>query len=239
MPIDGNMKPEEVEVLAGEYILGLLDASDRDEFERLALERQDVAEAILQWQERLGALNDAFPEIVPPAQLKQDIAARLFSEPASAAGAAEGSGLWHATGFWRALALVSSALLIALALYTVQLAGTGDEEQPVLVVSLQSGETDYRFLAVHEPGTEKVRMTLVSGAVEAEKDFELWLVDPENDTVSLGVIEEGGSVIPLADEHAEVLRRGGKLAVSIEQKGGSPTGVAEGPVVAVGEPHEL
>ena len=112
-------------------------------------------------------------------------------------------------------------------------------EQPVLVVSLESGETDYRFLAVHEEGSDKVRMTLVSGEMESEKDFELWLVEPEKQTVSLGVIASGKSAVELTPEYAEILEKGGLLAVSIEQKGGSPTGVAQGPVVAVGAPREL
>ena len=112
-------------------------------------------------------------------------------------------------------------------------------EKPVLVVSLESGETDYRFLAVHEEGSDKVRMTLVSGAVDEARDFELWLVEPDKETVSLGVIEAGKSAIELTPEYVQILEKGGLLAVSLEQKGGSPTGVAQGPVIAVGAPNEL
>lgn len=112
-------------------------------------------------------------------------------------------------------------------------------EKPVLVVSLKSGETDYRFLAVHEEGSDKVRMTLVSGAVDEARDFELWLVEPDKETVSLGVIEAGKSAIELTPEYVQILEKGGLLAVSLEQKGGSPTGVAQGPVIAVGAPNEL
>jgi len=114
-----------------------------------------------------------------------------------------------------------------------------NRQQPVLVVSLESGDTDYRFLAVHEEGSDKVRMTLVSGAVDTGKDFELWLVEPDKQTVSLGVISSGKSVVDLSMEFADILEAGGLLAVSLEQKGGSPTGVAQGPVIAVGAPREL
>ena len=112
-------------------------------------------------------------------------------------------------------------------------------DKAVLVVSLESGETDYRFLAVHEEGSDKVRMTLVSGAVDEAKDFELWLVEPDRQTVSLGVIDAGKSAIELTPEYVAILEKGGLLAVSLEQKGGSPTGVAQGPVIAVGAPNEL
>lgn len=109
----------------------------------------------------------------------------------------------------------------------------------ILVVALESGETDYRFLAVHEPGTGRVRTTLVSGEIPREQDYELWLVDPDADTVSLGVIGEGNTAVELDADAARLLETRGLLAVSIEQKGGSPTGVAQGPVVAVGKPFEL
>lgn len=112
-------------------------------------------------------------------------------------------------------------------------------ETPVLVVSLESGDTDYRFLAVHEEGSDQVRMTLVSGAVDNDKDFELWLVEPEKQTVSLGVVEAGKTAVELTPEFAKILEAGGLLAVSLEQKGGSPTGVAQGPVIAVGAPNAL
>jgi anti-sigma-K factor RskA len=113
-------------------------------------------------------------------------------------------------------------------------------EKPVLVVSLESGETDYRFLAVHEEGSERIRMTLVSGgAAESDKDFELWLVEPEKDTVSLGVIDAGKTAIELNRDQVNALEAGGLLAVSLEQRGGSPTGMAQGPILAAGEPRRF
>lgn len=120
-----------------------------------------------------------------------------------------------------------------------EMAELRQKQRPVLVVSLESGETNYRFLALHEEGTDNVRMTLVSGEPVNERDFELWLVEPERDTVSLGVIESGRSAVELSPEQISILQSGGLLAVSLEQPGGSPTGVAEGPIVAVGSPHEL
>ncbi len=113
-------------------------------------------------------------------------------------------------------------------------------EKPVLVVSPESGETDYRFLAVHEEGSERIRMTLVSGgAAESDKDFEFWFVEPEKETVSLGVIDAGKPAIELNRDQVNALEAVGLLAVSPEQRGGSPTGMAQGPIVAVGEPKRF
>jgi anti-sigma-K factor RskA len=295
-------EPEDIETLAGEYVLGVLSADERRKFEQLAASVSDVAEAQVRWESRLASLNEKYEPISPPASLKAGLDARLFGSTSTAST----GGIWNALGFWRGLGLAGTAAAIGLAVYAAQLSGSltsnqdqltaaieqkteieqtllayegeladrnqrlgdmeqqlatrsGDlesaqsqvaalqdelleaqsREQPVLVVSLESGDTDYRFLAVHEEGSDKVRMTLVSGAVETGKDFELWLVEPDKQTVSLGVISPGKSAVELSMEFAEILEAGGLLAVSLEQKGGSPTGVAQGPVLAVGAPQRL
>jgi len=297
--------PEDLDLLAGEYVVGLLEGEARRDFEALSANVTDAADAKLRWENRLEALNEEYAPLAPPASTKQKIDEQLFSSTAMA-GKPVKAGLWNALGFWRGLGMVGSAAAVALGVYTTRLNDdltrsqtdltaaldskgqieetlksyetelaarnqqlTGLEtqlaanetrlneadalltqarldledamnrEQPVLVVSLESGETDYRFLAVHEEGSSKVRMTLVSGAVDSEKDFELWLVEPEKETVSLGVVEAGKTAVELTPEFVSILEKGGLLAISIEQKGGSPTGVAQGPVVAVGAPQEL
>ncbi len=297
-------KPEELDALAGEYVLGVMDSKERQDFEQLSASVTDVADARLRWENRLGSLNDEYQPITPPVSVKRKIDQALFTSTAKTATAS--GGLWNALGFWRGLGLVGSAAALAFGVYSARLnesltdtnsqltaaleekteiegslkafetelaarneklsglesqlaensekLGQADlqlaearaeleealtKETPVLVVSLESGETDYRFLAVHEEGSDKVRMTLVSGAVEDDKDFELWLVEPEKDTISLGVIAAGKSAVELTPEFVKIFEAGGLLAVSLEQKGGSPTGVAQGPVLAVGAPQQL
>lgn len=294
----------DLEVLAGEYVLGVGNVEDRAAFEEMCARQEAAAEARLRWENRLAALNDDYLDVEPPASIKSRIDQRLFGTAAKSAAAT--GGWWNSVPLWRGIGLAGSAAAIGLAVYAAglrsdldrnrgelsaaigelneientlsvfetELASRGSRlnelegelaaslekqqladsalttalaeleearssEAPLLVVSLESGETDYRFLAVHEEGSDKVRMTLVSGAVEPEKDFELWLVEPQSDTVSLGVISPGKSAVELSPEHVRILESGGLLAVSVEQKGGSPTGTAEGPVVAVGAPNEL
>lgn len=317
-----DIKPEDLEALAGEYVVGVLDGDARREFETLASSVSDAAEARTRWENRMSGLNSDYSPLAPPASVKSRLDERLFASTALSGNAAPAvkGGLMNALGFWRGLGMVGSAAAIALGVYTTrlneslddtnaqlsaaleekaasdetlkafeaelaarneklsgletELARSGERvsgletelasarekiaeadnalqlaraeleealnaEPPVLVVSLESGETDYRFLAVHEEGSDKVRMTLVSGEIESEKDFELWLVEPDKQVVSLGVVASGKSAVELTPEYVDILEKGGLLAVSIEQKGGSPTGVAQGPVVAVGAPREL
>ena len=288
---------DDLEALAAEYVVGVLEADERRRFEALVKTSPEAAEALLRWENRLHGLNEGYGAEVPPDAIKRQVDSRLFS------GAAEqkqkSGGLWQSLAFWRGFGLAGTAAAVALALWAAGLSGevsqtrialidaqkataqaeqnlkayegelaarserlaelegelaetrTGlqtaqaelaealERSQPILVVSLESGDTDYRFLAVHEEGSDEMRMTLVSGDAQADKDFELWLVEPNEQPVSLGVIGEGRTAVALTPEYTQVLEAGGLLAVSIEQKGGSPTGASQGPVVAVGSPQRL
>jgi anti-sigma-K factor RskA len=288
-------KTDDLDALAGEYVLGVLSSDERRRFERLVADNPQAALALHTWQNRLAPLNDGYTPVSPPASLKSSIDRRLFAT----ANPAVNNGLWNAIRLWRGLGLAGMAAAMVLALFSAnlyrdlgstradlsaavternesekallayegeladrsrqlakieeqltssngelaqvrdQLAEARSRQQPLLVVSLESGETNYRFLAVHEEGSDNVRMSLVSGDVESGKDFELWLVEPDKQTVSLGVIESGKTAVSLTARYAEILEAGGLLAVSLEQKGGSPTGVAQGPVIAVGAPQKL
>ena len=288
---------DDLEALAAEYVVGVLEADERRRFEALVKTSPEAAEALLRWENRLHGLNEGYGAEAPPDSVKQGIDKRLFAD--AVAQAEKSAGLWQSLAFWRGFGLVGTAAAVALALWAAGLSGevsqtrialidaqkaaTGAEQnlkayegelaarserlaqleselaetrtglqtaqaelaqalersQPILVVSLESGDTDYRFLAVHEEGSDEMRMTLVSGDAQADKDFELWLVEPNEQPVSLGVIGEGRTAVALTPQFTQVLEAGGLLAVSIEQKGGSPTGVSQGPVVAVGSPQRL
>jgi len=316
-----SKSPEELETLAGEYVVGVLDADERRAFEALAGSVTDASQAQLRWENRLTGLNDGYAPLAPDASVKARLDEKLFASTALAsAGEPAKGGLWNALRFWRGLGMVGSAAAVALGVYSTrlndglsdtsaQLTAALEEKQEIegqlttfegeiasrgeqlaalealiavereratslqadlasaeqriaeadgllrqaradledvlnrepayQVVSLESGETDYRFLAVHEQGSDEVRMTLVAGQIEARQDYELWLVEPEKETVSLGVVTSGKSSVDLTTQQVAILEKGGLLAISIEQKGGSPTGVAQGPVVAVGAPQEL
>jgi anti-sigma-K factor RskA len=66
-----------------------------------------------------------------------------------------------------------------------------------------------------------------SGPAAAEgQDYELWIIPEGQSAISLGVLREGELRVPVAD-----LPAGTTLAVTLETKGGSPTGVAQGPLL--------
>jgi anti-sigma-K factor RskA len=80
-----------------------------------------------------------------------------------------------------------------------------------------------------------VKLIGLSGAAVPDKDYELWYIKGDEPAVSMGVVPvEAKTEISLSPEARAKFDEGTILAVTLEQKGGSPTGVAQGPIVSVG-----
>ncbi len=66
------------------------------------------------------------------------------------------------------------------------------------------------------------------------QSYELWLLTPDGAALSLAVLGSLDARFEVPEGHRRRLREGGKLAVTVEPAGGSPTGKATGPVILVG-----
>ncbi|MBN9026544.1 MAG: anti-sigma factor, partial [Rhizobiales bacterium] len=87
------------------------------------------------------------------------------------------------------------------------------------------------FVASVDTASGTIRLRRVGAAPPPDKSFELWQVPAEGPTVSMGVADNISDLRPMNVS----LKPGEKLAISVEPKGGSPTGQATGPVVFVGD----
>ena len=228
------MDEDERDQLAAQYVLGVLDLAERREAQHLVESEPAFAELVARWEERLAPLADAFEPVAPPASSKTVIEARLF-------GATETrSGFWHSLAFWRPLALAASiALIVSIGFNLTRTAPSN--EGGSLIVSLQPADNSpVNFVALYQPASGEVRLSPVSGEAGTGKDFELWLIEGDNPAVSLGVLPKSGTAeISLPPDLAGKFRAGTTLAISLEPEGGSPTGVATGPVVAVGKANPI
>ena len=72
------------------------------------------------------------------------------------------------------------------------------------------------------------------GAVP-DKDFELWAIQGGNNPISMGVVPVGERhAVSISPEVMAGWGEGSVLAITLEEKGGSPDGNPHGPVVAKG-----
>ncbi len=198
------------EGLAAEYVLGTLPLPERLAAERLIASDAAFAAMVEAWQRHLEPLNDAYPDLDPPAGLLPRIEARLFP-------AAPRRARWRLP-FFGALAAAIAALVFFLPEVrpdpTLRATLTG-EGQPLTVTA-----------AYYEDSQELVFTRSAGPDAGADKDYELWVIPAGQAPVSLGVLRAAEVRVAMA-----ALPPGTTLAVTLEQTGGSPTGAPQGPLL--------
>jgi len=214
------------QLLAAEYVLGVLDAAQRDDAKRLLVQDPAFAAEVTFWEERLGGLTSAVTPVVPPAHVWNRINTAL-------APAARPGGLWNSLRFWRWSAFASAALAAA-SLAVVYFAVVSSPRGALVATLDASGQTG--FVAATDPDRNSITIVPASLATTEQRVLELWVIVPGDQPRSLGVIEAGRpvrvSVPPSLTAHMQV---DAALAVSLEPPGGSPTGLPTGPVIASGK----
>jgi anti-sigma-K factor RskA len=225
------------DLLAAEYVLGVLEADERQSAASRIENDADFAKLVDGWEIKLAPLASGYPEAEAPASVKAAIDRRLFaSTPISGIGR---QGLWSSLAFWRGLAL---ATVVALALSVILPLVDSPVEQPQarLVASLVADGSDVKYLVVYDSARHTVDLSHVAGKRAAGKDFELWVIEGKNPPVSMGVIPAGATArVPVPPLEEAKLEQGALLAISLEPEGGSPTGLPTGPVVAAGDLNNI
>jgi anti-sigma-K factor RskA len=221
------------EALAAEYALGTLQGRARRRFERSLKDDPRLRRTVAAWQERLAPLNEAVEPVQPPARVWRGIERQIRPT------ARRRSRFWDSLGFWRAVSIASTVAALLLAAYLGALAPTAkprdmmvavlsdDQAHPALTVSWRADQRGDKYLQIR-----------VLGHAEMAPDtaWELWMLPGgEGKPVSLGLIttHETQTVVVPARLSSAIDDASG-LAMSVEPKGGSPTGVPTGPVLYKG-----
>ena len=225
------------EVLAGEYVVGVLDATARIAVEERMRRDRGFAAIVHRWEQNLSSFDREYAEEMPPAHLFSRIDAQLHGvggEAAEARGRGALSSLWGSVVFWRGLTLASICAMMAISV--IRLDGPQGSGAGSLVAEMVGQDNAISLIASYDQSSGRLRVTPVASGEQEQRSLELWLVEGENTPVSLGVLPqtgEGELVIPSAMRNR--VGPGVAFAVSLEPFGGSPTGKATGPVLAVGQ----
>lgn len=215
--------------LVAEYVLGLLSAAEHTRIGRLIEDDQALRAERDFWVSRLGAMNDEFAPTPPPAHIYGAIEARVFG------AAAKPVSWWESLLVWRSIATGALALAVAAVGFNLL-----EPRQDVgalttqLVAALEEEGSNVKFVALYD-GSGNVRLTALSGEAVPDKDFELWAIQGGNNPVSMGVVPVNArSSVAVPAAVLSGLGDGSVLAITLEPKGGSPTGDPTGPIVAKG-----
>jgi anti-sigma-K factor RskA len=221
-------------MLAGEYVLGTLDASERRGFSRRLLAEPALVALVADWQERLAPMLLSAPEIPPPDHLWARIDGATRTD--IAANDNQRVGRWQiATAAAALLALVTTGLALrpvhppTLAPIVAQAPQQGFAQQ---IAALSSEGGTPALLVSYDAMTHKMRVLPVNVAPRPGHSMELWMIAGKAAPKSIGLMPKQG---PAALDNLHVdPALDTTIAISIEPVGGSPTGAPTGPVVYSG-----
>jgi anti-sigma-K factor RskA len=223
---------EDIQALAGEYVLGTLDAAERTAVAARRLREPELDAAIAAWELRLAPLAEAAEGIEPPAELLSRIEARI---DAAARGTESQAGaeivdLTRRLRRWRAAAFAGGALAAGLALFILGKDVMRGAEPSNFVAVLQKDAASPAFLVEVDLRSRLLTVRPVAAERQAGKSYELWLIHQKLGAPrSLGVIaDKGFTVRPALAGYDSAVVEDATYAVTLEPEGGSPTGVPTG-----------
>ncbi|SDR62554.1 Anti-sigma-K factor RskA [Rhizobiales bacterium GAS191] len=222
---------DDIDALAGEYVLGTLDAAERAAVAARRQREPDLDQAIIAWERRLGPLDEASPAIEPPEGLFARIEARIRSSTqdltqTGAPAAPEIIDLTRRLRRWRNAAFAAGALAAGLALAVVWQDMLRPPQPSNFVAVLQKDAASPAFLVEVNLNSRLLTVRPVAAERQAGKSYELWLIhDKLGAPRSLGVIaDQGFTVRPALAGYDPAVVESATYAVTLEPAGGSPTG---------------
>lgn len=233
--------PPTADVLAGEYVLGVLDATQRRRLQARVERDSAFARLVSGWEQRLAALADEIAPVVPPHFIWPRIRTRLGW---SALETDAAQRPWQRLGFWQATAGLATAAALAMVFIGQRTPPTlppptiivAQPQQPRAVTTLTRDDGTPGWLA----SIDTARGTLLLMPVPAPADTdgrvsELWLIPAGEAPRSLGLLPAGQTrEVLIPDDLRRALIEGSTLAVSLEPADGTPHDAPTGPIIAKG-----
>lgn len=219
------------EVIAGEYVLGVLSSEDRRKVEARMVLDSSFAAMVNRWQTNLSSFDTAYEPTTPAPKVYTTIERRLFDQPVQV----EKTGLWNSLGFWRLLTGVAVAGLALIAVLESSPSAVAPPNMPVLAELSGDGNAVALF-ARYDATHGKLIVTPVATSQAEPRSLEVWMIEDGSAPKSLGVLPQSGEgEISIAADMVPKLGAGVTLAVSVEPSGGSTTGAPTGAVIAAGK----
>lgn len=216
------------EVLAGEYVLGVLSFEDRQKVEKRMRSDRQFAAIVSRWEQNLSGFNDEYESLLPAASVLPKIERRIFGEYPMR------GGLWNSLLLWRVVTLACLVLTLGVVAVNSGIFRFPQRGKP-LIADLLAQNSAITLMASYDGQNGRLKVTPVAAGQPEQKSLELWLIRGNDPARALGVLPQTGEgEIAIPDDIRSDMSEGAILAVSVEPFGGSPTGKPTGEVVASG-----
>lgn len=213
--------PEDLDILAAEYALGLATGEDLAKAQQLVSTDRDFARMVTNWEVRFASLTDELAPEQPRPEIKKALLAKVFPQVRRVS-------IWERVWLWQtagALALVFLAVFFVTDLVR-QPVPTG----PLYTAEIVSDEGDFRVVAVVDKTTNEVLLSRTAGSVPEGRILQVWAHGEGEPAISVGLWPEGDTIRLQMPEKIAAVEGVLTLGVSEEPPGGSPTGSPSGRV---------
>ncbi|WP_067097797.1 anti-sigma factor [Marinomonas atlantica] len=225
-----NSSPEQ-HTIAAEYTLGLLSSADAQAFEQKMLTDPDAEAAYIYWAEHFANLSDQWDESIPPEHIKNQLENYLKSQSNVTPLTKIDQKEKYRSPLWAMAAAVVLAVGIWFALPT--------QFEANYQTHLVSETTDLVIDVFVDVDDKQLRIEPLQGSASLEGDYELWVAIGDGAPMSLGVLDINNVQEISLDVSWLAGLSNAHMAISLEPKGGSPTGQPTGPVLAVADTMAL
>jgi anti-sigma-K factor RskA len=226
--------PDDIDALAGEYVLGTLDAAERVTVAARRQREPALDTAIGAWEARLAPLNDLATPITPPPGLFQSIEKRIEAGPAKIPSAhLELAALRTRVAHWKRMTVAASAIAATLALVIGLRETVLRPQLPTYMAVFAKDDVLPSFYLTMD--LEKREMTIrpIDAQRQVGKTYQLWIASDQLGPApqSLGLMDDDLAPTRKQLNYDPALLRRATFGVSIEPAGGSPTGRPTSPAL--------
>jgi anti-sigma-K factor RskA len=207
--------------LAAEYVLGTLRGSARVRFQKLQIIHPELKQVTHQWEAHINSLGEQLKPVSPDPVVWEKVVARLDGVTPQVA-ASNVVKLEQKAKRWRTATIFAAAASILLAVLMIN-PQSPEVLSPDRLTVVQNTQNQPLWLIEVFSQTIDVKTTELVEA-KAQNDYELWMVPSNgNAPISLGLLPQRGqaSLAKIAQFDSLDIAA---LAVSLEPKGGSPSG---------------
>lgn len=238
-PMDGG-PDEELQMQAGEYVLGTLDALQRRSIEARLPHDSALRMAVQAWEQRLMPLTGLAPAVEPSPALWQRIAASIAPTRQTGPSASKRRWWhWDSLALWRGLAGGGFAAAAVLAAVLV-VREAAPPAPPRYFVVLAAPQNQAPGWLVQAQAEGRLRLVpLGTDAIPAEKSLQFWTkADGWSAPVSLGLVKPGEAIEVPVDK-LPPLQPNQLFELTLEPAGGSPIGRPTGPIQFIGRAVQI
>lgn len=235
---------DDLQTLAGEYVLGTLDADRRHAVAARLPQDAALRAAVEAWELRLLPLTALAPPAEPSPALWQRIATSITPDPRTAQAPVHAPARvrwwqWDSLALWRTLAGTGfAAATLCAALLVVREAPQPAAARYFVVLAAPQNQAPGWLVQAQAEGRLRL-VPLGTRDIPVDKSLQFWTkADGWNAPVSLGLVKPGEAIeVPI--DKLPPLEPNQLFELTLEPSGGSPIGKPTGPIQFIGRAVQI